>query len=244
MAFLFDSKSKNIVETVNVEESTTTNYDGIITIIDGETESNFTNTWGNLIADGYPICSSLVIDNVGKDGHMNWQTVEALNDIGVEFIFHSCDHVSYNNRTIDDVKKDLERGTKTMEEHNIDHKIILWLDQTKEELCELGYDYFDGGIVSKSDSKAIYGEKNNRMMNEHVIGWYPDRNCSLAELVQFIEIARKNNGWAIIFTRNPYIDSTQIDIYRKAFQYAEEHNVGIVSASEGFDLFYGNKLGR
>lgn len=193
-AYIFDNKSNKEIETVTIEEDAINNYDGIITIIDGETESSFTSVWGDLIADGYPICSSLVIDNIGKNGYMNWETIEALNDVEVEFVFHSCDHIPYNSRTKEDVKEDLERGTKAMEEHNIEHKIILWLDQTNEDICELGYDYFAGGVVSKSNSKVIYGEKNNPMMSEHVIGWYPDKYCSLAELVQFIETAKKNNG--------------------------------------------------
>ena len=35
---------------------------------------------------------------------------------------------------------------------------------------------------------------------------------------------------------------TQIDIYRQAFEYAKEHNVAVVTASEGYDFYYGNKL--
>lgn len=40
------------------------------------------------------------------------------------------------------------------------------------------------------------------------------------------------------------MNDDQINIFRKAFEYAKEHNVGIVTASEGFDLYYGNKLGN
>lgn len=40
------------------------------------------------------------------------------------------------------------------------------------------------------------------------------------------------------------MDETQINIYRQALEYAEKHNVGIVTASEGFDLYYCNKLGN
>ena len=36
----------------------------------------------------------------------------------------------------------------------------------------------------------------------------------------------------------------EIDIYHQAFEYAKEHNVGIVTASEGYNLYYGNKLGN
>ena len=36
----------------------------------------------------------------------------------------------------------------------------------------------------------------------------------------------------------------KIDIYRQAFEYAKEHNVAVVTASEGYDLYYGNKLGN
>lgn len=37
---------------------------------------------------------------------------------------------------------------------------------------------------------------------------------------------------------------TKIDIYRQAFEYAKEHNVAVVTVSEGYDLYYGNKLGN
>ena len=36
----------------------------------------------------------------------------------------------------------------------------------------------------------------------------------------------------------------KIDIYRQAFEYAKEHNVAVVTVSEGYDLYYGNKLGN
>lgn len=64
--------------------------------------------------------------------------------------------------------------------------------------------------------------------------------------INLINETKAHNGWLVIFTRNnaKYMDETQIDIYRQAFEYAKEHNVAVVTASEGYDLYYGNKLGN
>lgn len=251
LAFVIDNainnkkkkETENINNVINVEND---NYDAIVTIIDGEGESTFTDVWGELIADGYPVCSNLVVDRVGNKGYMSWETIKALQDVGIEFIFHSSAHNEYNRMTEKEVISDIERGIKAMDDYEINHSMILWIASTNKQNCELGNEYFDCGFISENGSTVLYGDKSNKMMNQYTHGYYDDKYFSYKELITLIEQARANNGWVIIFTRNnaKYMDSTQIDIYRQAFEYAKEHNVAVVTASEGYDLYYGNKLGN
>lgn len=71
LAFIID-KNKNNIDIINedvvIENN---NYDAIITVVDGEGELTFTEVWGEIIKEGYPICSDLVIDYIGRDGFMD-----------------------------------------------------------------------------------------------------------------------------------------------------------------------------
>lgn len=132
--FLDRKNDTQYVEQVDeTAEQQSSNYDGIITIIDGEGEETFTETWGELISEGYPICSDIVVDNVGKNGYMNWETIKALNDVGVEFLFHSSNHVSYADKSIDEIEKDIQHGIDEMENHGLNHDYIVWLSSTQKE---------------------------------------------------------------------------------------------------------------
>ena len=247
IAFIIDRNKKDI--DINNEEiivETNNNYDAIITIIDGEGESTFTDTWGELIKEGYPICSTLVTDYVGKDGFMNWDTIKALQNVGVEFTFHSSAHRSYNNMTEKEIISDIERGINAMEEHGIEHRFACWLSGTATHIPKYGADYFDSGIDDASDISAITGDKSAPLVMKNEVLVSNNQYITIEELDALINQAIQNNGWLIIYTRNNanMMDSTQIDIYRQAFEYAKEHNVAVVTASEGYDLYYGNKLGN
>ena len=246
IGILVDKKHKNVVDQ-NVEViPIQKNYDAIITIVDGEGESTFTEVWGELIKEGYPICSDLVTDNIGKDGYMDWDTIEALNDVGVEFLFHSSKHQNYNNMTEEETIDDIKRGVNAMEEHGLKHDVVCWLSGTDEEHTEFGKNYFKAGIVDSGTINPITGDKSEPMRMKNYFGTNEDKYFTYQQLIQLIEQVRANNGWLVLFTRNNHkmMDSTQIDIYRKAFEYAKEHNVAVVTASEGYDLYYGNKLGN
>lgn len=246
IGIIFDKKRKNVydqnVEVVPIQK----NYDAIITVVDGEGESTFTEVWGELIKEGYPICSDLVTDYVGTEGHMDWDTIEALNDVGVEFLFHSSAHSFYNNMTKEETINDIERGINAMEEHDLKHDVVCWLSGTDAEHTEFGKNYFKAGIVDSATINPITGDKSEPMRMKNYFGSNGGSYYSLEQLIQLIEQARANNGWVILFTRNNHkmMDETQIDIYRQAFEYAKEHNVAVVTASEGYDLYYGNKLGN
>ena len=249
LAFIVDRINKTnatIDDTPEIIVDEDKNYEAIITVVDGEGESTFTEVWGELIKEGYPICSDLVTDFVGKDGYMDWETIEALNDVGVEFVFHSSSHMTYNNAAKEEVIADMERGVKAMEEHGLDHRMITWISSTKEEYCELGYEYFDGGITDSPSVSTRDGNKSNPMMIADVFGSSDTSYFTFEQLQKLIDEAIVNNGWVVLFTRNNHkmMDDHQIDIYRQAFEYAKEHNVAVVTASEGFDLYYGNKLGN
>lgn len=247
IAFIIDNRKRNIPN--NTEEEiidVNVNYDGIITIVDGEGESTFTEVWGELIKEGYPICSDLVTDNIGKTGFMDWNTIKALNNVGVEFVFHSSAHPDYNVMTDAEIIEDIERGVKAMEEHGLEHRSICWISRTSEDICELGKKYFDVGITDSPSVSTLDGDKSNPMMVADIFGSNNETYFTYEQLKDYIDVARANNGWLVLFTRNNHkmMDSTQIDIYRQAFEYAKEHNVAVVTASEGYDLYYGNKLGN
>ena len=170
---------------------------------------------------------------------MDWEAIEALNNIGVEFTFHSSNHIPYNNVTKEEVIYDIERGIKAMEEHSLEHRILVWLANTMEDICELGYEYFDGGITDSPSVSTRGGDKSNPMMIADVFGSSDTSYFTFEQLQILIDEAIVNNGWVVLFTRNNHkmMDSHQIDIYRQAFEYAKEHNVAVVTASEGFDLY-------
>ena len=94
---IIDSKRKdvNYQQIMENKIETDNNYDAILTIIDGEGEKTFTEKWGKLIDSGYPICSNLVVDYIGKNGYMDWDTIESLNNVGIEFVFHTSSHSNY-----------------------------------------------------------------------------------------------------------------------------------------------------
>lgn len=245
-AFIIDRNKKDVGIEEDIIVDTKNNCDAIITIIDGEGESTFTDTWGEIIQEGYLICSTLVTDYVGKDGFMDWSTIKALQNVGVEFTFHSSAHRSYNNMTEEEIINDIERGVNAMEEHGIDHRFACWLSGTATHIPKYGADYFDGGIDDASEISAITGDKSVPLLMKNEILVSNNSYITFDQLATLINQAIQNNGWLIIYTRNnaPMMDSTQIDIYRQAFEYAKDHNVAVVTASEGYDLYYGNKLGN
>lgn len=244
LAILIDRNSnKNISNEEDVERvsSVTNNYDGIITIIDGEGELTFTDIWGDLIQEGYPVCSNLVSDYVGKEGYMDWNTIKSLNNVGIEFVFHTSDHKNYNEMEIEDVISNIENGIKKMDEYNLPHDLIVWTNYMRDEIYQMSKDYFKGGFAYSDGIDTIKKDKSSPIKMQY---HYDASNYSLEQLVELINETKVNNGWLILFTRNTEIDSNQIDVYRKALEYAEENNIAVVAASEGYDLYYGNKLGN
>lgn len=249
LAFICDEKSVKIdYSEENQDISSTINnenyYDAIITILDGEGEDSFTKTWGDLLKEGYPVCSNLVISNVGKSGYMNWETIEALNNIGVEFVFHTCSYdKNYDYHLMDDVISSIESGIAKMDEHNLEHRIVTWTSGINKEIYSIGNEYFEAGFSNSNSTNTVIGETGNCLNIQYRSN---ASNYSYGQLVDLINAAKKNNGWIVLFTRNnsENMTNTQINEFRKAFEYAKEHNVGIVTASEGFDLYYGNKLGN
>lgn len=177
---------------------------------------------------------------------MDWETIEALNDVGVEFIFYSSAHKPYNDMSEEEIINDIERGVNAMEEHGIEHRFACWLSGTATHISDYGKKYFDGGIDDSSEISTLFGDKSAPLCTKNEILVSNNSYHSAKEIAALIEQARVNNGWLIIYTRNntKYMDKTQIDIYRQAFEYAKEHNVAVVTASEGYDLYYGNKLGN
>lgn len=244
LAFIVDRNKKEIDNVKEDVVEVNSNYDAIITVIDGEGESTFTEVWGSLIEEGYPICSDLVTDYVGKDGYMDWDTIKALSNVGVEFVFHSSAHSSYNGMSNEKIIEDIERGIKAMDDHGLEHRSICWLATTSEDRCELGRNYFDVGITDNPSVSTLGGNKSNPMMVADIFGSSNDTYFTYQQLKNYIDVIRGNNGWLVLFTRNNHkmMDETQINIYRQAFEYAKEHNVAVVTASEGYDLYYGNKL--
>ena len=245
-----DSINKNISSDYLVDlnkpeyqkkEDNNVNYNAIITIIDGEGESTFTKVWGDLINEGYPICSNLVNNCVGQDGFMSWETIEALNNVGIEFIFHTTSHQDYNSYSLDDVKEDIEIGTSEMKEHDLDNRFIVWRNEMRKEIYETIEDMLDGGFAFSNGANTINADKEGKIKMQYC---YDASYYSLSQLKNLINSAVENNGWLVLFTRNPQMNEEQIDIYRQAFEYAKQHNVAVVTASEGYDLYYGNKLGN
>lgn len=239
-----DSKKGNYtdVEENNIKVQEENNYDGLITIVDGEGYDTFSSVWGQLIKDGYPICSNLIVNYVGKEGYMDWDTIEALNDLGVDFIFHSTNHKAYASMSYDEVLFDFEYGKEKMKEHGLNDRYIVWIGLTNPSIIEMGNNYFEGGFAI-NNSNIDYDQINGR---KPIIYYYKEQGYSYPELQSYIDYAIKNNEWIVLFTKSNYdfMNEDQINTFRKAFEYATEHNVGIVTASEGFDLYYSNKLGN
>lgn len=148
--------------------------------------------------------------------------------------------------TNEEILEDIERGIKAMIDHGLEHRSICWITSTSEDRCELGKEFFDVGITDSPSVSTLDGNKNNQMMVADIFGSNDTTYFTYRQLKNYIDVARANNGWLVLFTRNNHkmMDSTQIDIYRQAFEYAKEHNVAVVTASEGYDLYYGNKLGN
>lgn len=217
-------------------------YDGIITIIDGEGENTFSETWGPLIKDGYTICSNLVSNNVGKDGYYDWDTIKSLNEIGVEFVLHPHNYGNYNNLTKDVIISDLVDGKNLMKEHDLDDKYVVWIGNANAQVIEIGNDYFDGSFSETNTGKSFDKIKGNKPVRYYLI----ERYISYYDLVNYIDYAIKNHEWVVFYTRNKldFMYGEQMDIFRKAFEYAKDHNVGLVGVQEGFDIYYGNKLGN
>lgn len=239
---MIDSKRKDVNYQQIIENTTeiNNNYDAILTVVDGEGEATFTKKWGKLIENGYPICSNLVTNYIGKKGYMDWDTIESLNNVGIEFIFHTSAHTNYSNMSEDEIIKDIEYGKSEMEKHGLNNDLILWNGWTKLDICEFGSSYFKGGFAIEGTETS----KENGMHNKMTVPYYYDAsNYSLEDLKKMIYIAKTNNDWIVLFTRNNEMNDEQIENYRQAFEYANEINVGIVTASEGYDLYYGNKLG-
>ena len=137
-----------------------------------------------------------------------------------------------------------KEANKLLKDHGLEHRTILWRADVQPEKCEIGKNYFDCGFTNKYASDALSGDKSNPMMIQDYWCYDVNQYYTYNQLVALINAAIENNGWLVIFTRNNYLDEKQIDIYRQAFEYAKEHNVAVVTASEGYDLYYGNKLGN
>lgn len=248
LAFFYDKKSNKVdynIENQNynyLANNKKDKYDAIITILDGEGESSFTEIWGELINEGYPICSNLVPNNIGKEGFMDWETIEALNNIGIEFNFHTCVYdIEYNYQSIEDTIKSIENGIKVIDEHNLQHKLATWTSGINKDVYQKGKKYFEGGFGNANSVDTVLGKVGNSMNIQYRSN---ASNYSYEQLIGLINAAIENNGWLVLFTRNTDMNSAKIDIYRQAFEYAKKHNVAVVTASEGYDLYYGNKLGN
>lgn len=230
-----------IMPVTEQEDKNIKNYDGIITIVDGEGENSFTGKWGSLIEDGYPVCSNLVTTYIGKDGYMDWNVIENLNNVGVEFVFHQCGDDPNIKKDSEGLNDYMLNGIEMIDNHNLNHDFLIYGSNIDDDIYKLCKENFKGAF-KLSSSVNTNGSLNIDLYKMNIL--YEATNYSYSQLTGLINNAIKNNGWVVLFTRNPEIDKNQIETFRKAFEYAEENNCKVVGLSEGFDLYYGNKLGN
>ena len=236
----------------------------MLTFIDDDGFAESARIWEEITDElNIPATMALITDKVGDVGMIDWDTVDRLNNKGIEFISHTHTHIDLahdDSNTEEQVRDDFKTAINLLKEHGCTPNFVVYphticTDRNKTIVRQ----YFNLGIaIGEKDNKPYIPKENtlryslNRVpmvledmiVNGKPVKAYPYR--TVEEMKQIIDIIVNNRSWAIFMThlRNTcnnttggdgfYYDEGVKEMIKESVKYAISKGVKIVTVEDGY----------
>lgn len=238
---IYESGYEDLIE---INESGIAREKALLTIIDDDGNVDYyRDVYPMALEKGVSISAAVPAGRIGNDGYMTWEMVKECRNNGMEILCHTYSHIlatKIGELTQDDFELDYSRALEVFSQEKIDAELLVFSGSTGlyAKAQNPAQQLFKGAFLAGDNQTNFIGGDPYKIKRYRIGSDYP---FEVDTLIELIDKLNDTGGWMVWMMHTSSKSTWNSDVPRiigEVIDYAKELNISIVTAQQGFEIYY------